>query len=159
MIYTVLSSPLGPLTAAAEGGALTGLWLEGQKYFAATLAPDACRQDDASLFQALARWLADYFDGGRAPCPLPLAPGGTPFQQRVWAALREIPYGTVVTYGDLARNLGSAPRAVGGAVGRNPLSIVIPCHRVVGGGGALTGYAGGIDRKRFLLTLEGFLRP
>lgn len=159
MIYAVLSSPLGPLTVAAEGGALTGLWLEGQKYFAAGLSPNACRQEDAPLFLALSHWLSGYFAGSREPCPLPLAPAGTPFQRQVWAALREIPYGTVVTYGDLARRLNSSPRAVGGAVGRNPLSIVIPCHRVVGSGGSLTGYAGGIDRKRFLLELEGYLQP
>ena len=159
MIYTVLPSPLGPLTAAAEEGALTGLWLEGQKYFAAGLSPAVCRRDDAPVFQALDRWLSDYFAGSKGPCPLPLSPKGSPFQLRVWAALREIPYGTVVTYGDLAQRLGSAPRAVGGAVGRNPISIVVPCHRVVGSGGQLTGYAGGIDRKRFLLELEGVLRP
>ena len=159
MIYTVLPSPLGPLTVSAEDDALTGLWLEGQKHFAATLAPDARRQDDAPVFAGLARWLSAYFAGSPDPCPLPLAPRGTAFQQRVWDALREIPRGTVVTYGDLARALDSSPRAVGGAVGRNPISIVIPCHRVVGSGGSLTGYAGGIDRKRFLLELEGALQP
>ena len=159
MIYTVLPSPLGPLTVSAEDDTLTGLWLEGQKYFAATLAPDACRQDNAPIFAALARWLSDYFAGSTALCPLPLAPRGTAFQRRIWDALREIPYGSAVTYGELAQQLGSAPRAVGGAVGRNPISIVIPCHRVVGSGGSLTGYAGGIDRKRFLLELEGVLQP
>ena len=159
MIVTQFSSPLGPLTAAAEDDALTGLWLAGQKHFAATLAPDALRQDDAPVFLALEQWLAAYFAGSREPCSLALAPKGTPFQRRVWDALREIPYGTVLTYGDLARQLGSSPRAVGGAVGRNPISIVIPCHRVLGGGGRLTGYAGGLDRKEFLLKLEGILQP
>ena len=157
MIFTQIPSPLGPLTAAAQNGALTGLWLEGQTYFGAGLRPDALREDGAPLFRFLGQWLADYFAGGREPCPLPLAPAGTPFQRQVFQALREIPYGTVVTYGDLARRLGSSPRAVGGAVGRNPLSIVIPCHRVVGSGGQLTGYAGGLGRKRFLLELEGAL--
>ena len=159
MTFTVLSSPLGPLTAAAEDDVLTGLWLEGQKYFAAGLSPDARRQDDAPVFLALERWLSDYFGGSAAPCPLPLSPKGTTFQRRVWQALMEIPYGTVVTYGSLARKLGSSPRAVGGAVGRNPISIAIPCHRVVGSGGSLTGYAGGVERKRALLELEGVLQP
>ena len=159
MIYTVLPSPLGPLTVSAEGDALTGLWLEGQKHFAATLAPDARRQDDAPVFAELDRWLSAYFAGNSDPCALELRPAGTAFQQRVWQALREIPRGTVVTYGDMARALASSPRAVGGAVGRNPISIVIPCHRVVGSGGSLTGYAGGLGRKRFLLELEGALQP
>ena len=146
--------PLGRLTLAAAGGCLAGLWLPGQKYYMAGAGEYVPGEDAAPL--PLARlWLEAYFAGER-PCPneLPLAPRGTAFQRRVWQALLDIPYGRTVTYGDLARQLGSSARAVGGAVGKNPISILIPCHRVVGSGGSLTGYSGGLDNKRFLLALE-----
>lgn len=160
MVYTQISSPLDPLTMAAENGAVTGLWMEGQKYFAAGLSPDAVFRDGDPVLMAAARWLDAYFGGeDPGPLPVPLAPGGTPFQQRVWTLLREIPRGTTVTYGELSARLGSSPRAVGSAVGRNPISILIPCHRVLGAGSAITGYAGGIERKRFLLELEGVTLP
>jgi methylated-DNA-[protein]-cysteine S-methyltransferase len=105
--------------------------------------------------------LAEYFAGQRRDFDLPLAPEGTEFQQRVWHRMTKIPYGKTMTYGDLARAIGSAPRAVGGACGRNPIAIILPCHRVIGGSGALTGYsgAGGINTKQFLLELEGALTP
>ena len=151
------SPDLGRLTLAADENGLVGLWMEGQKYFGAGLSPEA--EENAAhpaLLQA-ADWLGRYFAGER-PCPgsLPLAPRGTDFQQRVWAGLLGIGYGRTVTYGALARELGmpAAVRAVAGAVGRNPISILIPCHRVVGADGRLTGYAGGLERKRFLLELE-----
>ena len=157
---TTLPSPVGTLTLASDGEALTGLWLEGQKYFGAGLPDTAVRAAELPVFQAAEAWLAAYFSRSPLPALPPLAPRGTPFRQAVWQLLREIPYGTVTTYGALAqtlrdRGVSAAARAVGGAVGHNPISILIPCHRCVGSGGSLTGYAGGVARKRFLLELEG----
>ena len=157
---TTLPSPVGTLTLASDGEALTGLWLEGQKYFGAGLPATAVRAAELPVFQAAEAWLAAYFSRSPLPALPPLAPRGTPFRQAVWQLLREIPYGTVTTYGALAqtlrdRGVSAAAQAVGGAVGRNPISILIPCHRCVGSGGSLTGYAGGVARKRFLLELEG----
>ena len=154
-----LSSPMGPLHLAADGAALTGLWMEGQKYFAATLTG---REQTAQLpvFDEVRRWLEDYFSG-KIPGPLPpLAPRGSAFRQEVWKLLLEIPRGETTTYGALAerlrtRGMAASAQAVGGAVGHNPISILIPCHRVVGSDGSLTGYAGGLDKKRMLLDLEG----
>lgn len=160
MYITRLSSPVGVLLLAADGIALTGLWMEGQKYFAATLSKDAVEQPDLPVFRQTAQWLSAYFDGAPLPAMPPLAPQGSTFRQAVWNQLRKIPYGQVTTYGVLTRTLreqsiSAAPQAVGGAVGHNPISILIPCHRVVGADGSLTGYAGGVDKKRFLLELEG----
>ena len=156
---TTLPSPVGRLTLASDGEAITGLWLEGQKYFGAGLS-DTVQEKTLPVFAAAGAWLKAYFS--RAPLPPlpPLSPQGSPFRQAVWQLLREIPYGTVTTYGALAqtlrdRGVSAAARAVGGAVGHNPISILIPCHRCVGSGGSLTGYAGGVARKRFLLELEG----
>ena len=152
-------SPVGLLTLRAGEKGIPVLVLPEDKQAETLLAPPAtpCQREDAppALARA-ARWLDAYF-AGRAPDPsdLPLAPAGTPFQKTVWRALRDIPCGRTVTYGQLAEQLGTSPRAVGGAVGRNPISIVVPCHRVVGTDGSLTGYAGGIEAKRFLLALEG----
>lgn len=164
MIYTTrLDSPVGPLCLAAEGERLCGLWIEGQKYFGATLLGPTAPRPQLPVFEQAARWLADYFDG-RAPSPsqLPLAPVGSAFRQVVWSLLCEIPYGSLTTYGDLAvqaaARLGRSrlsAQAVGGAVGHNPISIIIPCHRVVGADGSLTGYAGGLAVKQKLLALEG----
>lgn len=151
---TKLPSPLGPLTLASEGKALTGLWLEGQKYFAAGLEPEAEEYPDLPVFRQTAAWLERYFTGREPSAPPPLAPQGSSFRQAVWKALLEIPYGQTSTYGELANKLHSSPRAVGGAVGHNPISILIPCHRILGSGGSLTGYAGGVERKQFLLELE-----
>ena len=157
MVYTLtLPSPLGDLTLASRGEALCGLWFNGQKYFAAGL-PAEREERDLPVFRETRRWLATYFSGAAPDFLPPLAPEGTPFRRRVWEALLTIPYGETVTYGELAQRLGTAPRAVGSAVGRNPVSILIPCHRVVGSGG-LTGYAGGLDRKRALLELERNMR-
>ena len=157
---TTLPSPVGTLTLASDGEALTGLWLEGQKYFSAGLPDTAARAAELPVFQAAEAWLAAYFSRSPLPALPPLAPRGTPFRQAVWQLLRGIPYGTVTTYGALAQKLrdrggSAAAQAVGGAVGHNPISILIPCHRCVGSGGSLTGYAGGVARKRFLLELEG----
>ena len=156
--YARIDSPLGPITMAGDGNALTGLWFDGQRYDRAGMAPDA-RNVPLPLFRETAEWLAGYF-AQNPPVQLPpLAPRGTDFQRRVWRALGELPWGTVCTYGELAARLGipRAARAVGAAVGRNPISLLIPCHRVLGTGGALTGYAGGLERKAWLLRHEGIL--
>ena len=154
-----LPSPLGLLTLAADGDALTGLWMEGQKYFCSCIPADV-KEKDLPVFHQAEAYLSAYFAGAPLPPLPPLSPAGTPFQRAVWALLTEIPRGHTRTYGELAaelrrRRLGGSPRAVGAAVGRNPISILIPCHRVVGADGSLTGYAGGMARKRFLLELEG----
>lgn len=155
--YTEFPSPLGALTVACDGEAITGLWLPGQKFFAAGLGA-AERQDTAAALMPARVFLARYF-AGEAPdaSDLRLRPEGTAFQRRVWEALRAIPCGKTTTYAALAAQLDTSPRAVGAAVGRNPISILIPCHRVLGAGGALTGYAGGLEAKKFLLELEGAL--
>ena len=152
------TSPLGELTLASDGERLVGLWLRGQKYFAATLEPGARVRDDLDVFCAARSWLESYFAGERpAPDALPLAPRGSAFRREVWRMLCRIPSGEYTTYGALARRLGPgmSAQAVGGAVGHNPISIIIPCHRVVGTGGSLTGYAGGLDKKIWLLRHEG----
>ena len=153
-------SPLGPITLAGEDGALTGLWFDGQKYFGAGL-PAGTPEGEPPVFRQVRAWLDRYFRGeDPGPAP-PLAPAGTAFQRAVWEVLREIPYGRTATYGQVAqaagRRLGrnTSPRAAGSVVGRNPISLLIPCHRVVGAGGSLTGYAGGLERKEALLKLEG----
>ncbi|MBQ7800935.1 MAG: methylated-DNA--[Oscillospiraceae bacterium] len=150
-------SPIGPLTLASDGTHLMGLWVKGQKYYGGVLAGKMVPAEDGSLFAAAEAWLEDYFAGKRPdPAALPLAPIGSEFRQRVWKLLLEIPYGQVMTYGEIAKRLdcGSA-QAIGGAVGHNPISIIIPCHRVVGSSGSLTGFAGGLDKKRWLLAHEG----
>jgi methylated-DNA-[protein]-cysteine S-methyltransferase len=151
-------SPLGTMLLAATDRGLAGLWFVGQRH-----GPDSSgwREDAAHpvLLQAAAQ-LADYFAGRRTQFDLPLdLQGGTPFQQSVWHELQAIPPGGTTSYAELSRRVGrpTAARAVGAAVGRNPVSIVVPCHRVLGTGGALTGYAGGLDRKTALLRLEGAL--
>jgi methylated-DNA-[protein]-cysteine S-methyltransferase len=149
-------TPLGTVRMAARGGALVGMWFDGQKYDAR--AGDDWREapDDPVLREA-ARQLDEYFAGERARFDLALAPDGTPFQQRVWRAVAEVPAGATTSYGEIARRLGcpTSVRAVGAAIGRNPLIVVVPCHRILGAGGALTGYAGGLERKVALLELEG----
>ena len=152
-------SPLGGMLLAADEVGLTGLWFEGQKYFADTL-PQEHVQRETPVLAETRRWLDVYFSGREPDFLPPLHPLGSPFRQAVWRLLLEIPYGTVTTYGALARTLrgqgiSAAAQAVGGAVGHNPISILIPCHRVVGSDGSLTGYAGGVANKQFLLELEG----
>jgi len=156
---TRMDSPLGPLCLASDGENVTGLWLEGQKYFASGLEAETAEQPCLPAFRQAADWLAAYFARRDLPPLPPLAPRGSPFRQAVWRALLQIPYGQTRTYGELAAALGSSPRAVGGAVGHNPISILIPCHRVVGADGSLTGYAGGTEKKRFLLELEHWSMP
>ena len=145
-------SPIGPLYLASDGNALTGLWLEGQNYF-----PDVSglgEPQNLPILQDVLEWLDCYFGKKSLPPLPPLAPEGSEFRQAVWKQLLKIPYGTTTTYKEIAQTLGTSPRAVGGAVGHNPISIFIPCHRVLGTGGGMTGYAGGLERKRFLLELE-----
>lgn len=163
MLYsTRYDSPLGTISMAADGQRLVGIWIEGQKYFAATVRADIPQKDDLPLFVQAKEWLDAYFSGKKpAISLLPLAPSGSDFRKSVWDMLCEIPYGEVTTYGEIARKLTTranksmSAQAVGGAVGHNPISIIIPCHRVVGTNGSLTGYAGGIDKKIALLRLEG----
>lgn len=149
-----IATPLGPVTAARSARGLSGLWFDGQKHHPGTLAVP---EDDGSdpVLAGTEAALAAYFAGRQASLP-PLDPAGTAFQREVWQALLEIAPGASDTYGHLATRLGhpSAARALGAAVGRNPISILIPCHRVVGADGALTGYAGGLERKTALLALE-----
>lgn len=159
----VCLTPLGEVTLSGDGEALTGLWFRDQKYFGSTLSGGE-EEKPLPLFARTEEWLSLYFSGRDPGFLPPLRPRGTPFRRRVWELLQRIPYGQTVTYGDLARQLAretggpSSPRAVGGAVGRNPISLLIPCHRVLGAGGSLTGYAGGVERKLRLLELEGIDR-
>ena len=155
MEYTYhYTSPLGGITLASDGEALTGLWFDGQKYFADTL--DAEYAEKAlPLFGETAKWLDLYFAGIVPDFTPKLSPRGTGFRRRVWDVLLTIPYGHTMTYGEIANALGCrSAQAIGGAVGHNPISLIIPCHRVVGADGSLTGYAGGVDKKRSLLELE-----
>lgn len=156
--HTVIESPVGPLTLVAEAGALVGLYMDLQRHRPADdqLGETELRGRQADPFKATADQLDAYFAGALTRFTVPLAPRGSEFQQRVWAALLEIPYGETETYGELSTRIGSpgAARAVGLANGKNPIGIVIPCHRVVGSTGNLTGYDGGLDRKRALLDLE-----
>jgi methylated-DNA-[protein]-cysteine S-methyltransferase len=153
----VIDTPLGPLTALAGEAGLMGLWFAGQRHGPGELA--VARDDDQPWIAQARAELAEYFAGRRRHFDVPLAPQGTPFQEAVWRRLCAIACGQTTSYGRLARELGSpaASRAVGAAVGRNPVSVIVPCHRVVGEAGGLTGYAGGLPRKRALLELEGAL--
>jgi methylated-DNA-[protein]-cysteine S-methyltransferase len=155
---TLIDTPLGEMLAISHDDALTGLWFLGQKYFPNEWQ-SLPQRDEAGLFTGLRRELAEYFQGRRATFSIPLAPVGSPYRRKVWALLQAIPLGSTTTYGMLARMMTdseppTSARAVGGAVGHNPISILIPCHRVVGAGGKLTGYAGGVERKKSLLDLE-----
>lgn len=158
MIYTcIIDTPIGAVRAAAENNAVIRLdFIEQQRF-----APDTTGwidKPEEPVLEHVRKWLAMYFSGALPPPPPPLNPCGTAFRRTVWDLLSRIPYGTTTSYGALARSLGNAggfsARAVGGAVGRNPISIIIPCHRVMGADGSLTGYAGGLHRKQALLTLE-----
>ena len=162
--YTMhYDSPIGGLVLAATQSHLIGLWMEGQKYFAVTLPQEHVHNTPVPPLVQTAAWLDAYFAGERPGIDaLPLAPIGGEFRQQVWQILCEIPYGALMTYGQIAQELkkragrqSMSAQAVGGAVGHNPISIIIPCHRVVGSNGSLTGYAGGIDKKRWLLEHEG----
>ena len=161
MIYTcTYKSMLGDILLASDETGLTGLWFEGQKYFANTLPEEHISQETEILAEAK-KWLDIYFAGKEPKFTPPLHPNGSAFRQAVWKILLQIPYGQTITYGEIARQLAKmqnvphmSAQAVGGAVGHNEISIIIPCHRVVGTKGSLTGYAGGIDKKIALLNLE-----
>lgn len=164
MAYTMrYQSMLGPIMLASDGDSLIGLWMEGQKYYGGAVAEKFTERETLPVFTASRKWLDAYFEGKQPPISdIPLAPRGGEFRQAVWDLLREIPYGEYTTYGEIARRVAArlkkdsmSSQAVGGAVGHNPISIIIPCHRVVGTNGSLTGYAGGIDKKIKLLELEG----
>ncbi|MDQ0029784.1 methylated-DNA--[protein]-cysteine S-methyltransferase [Arthrobacter bambusae] len=154
--HTTIASPLGQLTLTARDELLTGIFFEGHWHMPPPEFFGGAVPAGDSLFQQAAVELGEYLAGERTVFGVPFKASGNPFQQRVWARLEQIPYGNTVSYGDLATELGdrNLSQAVGSAVGRNPLSIIIPCHRVVGRDGKLTGYAGGLDNKRFLLELE-----
>ncbi len=161
MIYTCkYKSPIGNILLAADEIGLTGLWFEGQKHFANTLSDEHILQETKILTEAK-KWLDIYFSGKEPEFTPPLNPEGTEFRHNVWQILLQIPYGQTITYGEIARKVAEmkntsymSAQAVGGAVGHNEISVIIPCHRVVGTNGSLTGYAGGIDKKIALLELE-----
>lgn len=161
MYYTTsYLSTLGDIILASDGNNLTGLWFNGQKYFAATL-PAEKQEATLPVFEYTRKWLDCYFAGKNPGFTPPLHPAGSPFRLAVWKILMQIPYGKIITYKDIAEEVARqqhiptmSSQAVGGAVSHNPISIIIPCHRVVGCNGSLTGYAGGISRKQQLLSLE-----
>ena len=153
MHSALLPSPIGPLYVEADEHGLTKLFTDGHRADAAKY-PRGEEVGDAGPFADVARQLGEYFAGERTTFDLPLSIHGTDFEQRVWNGLLRIPYGETLSYGELAREVGGSPRAVGRANGRNQISIVIPCHRVIGANGSLTGYGGGLDAKRSLLDLE-----
>ncbi|MEU4225859.1 methylated-DNA--[protein]-cysteine S-methyltransferase [Nonomuraea sp. NPDC026600] len=151
--HTVVDSPVGPLTLVAVGGTLAGLYMRRQRH---RPPQETFGDPDPEPFTEVANQLQAYFDGRRTVFELPMVFAGTPFQQRVWSALRDIPYGETITYGQLADRIGqpTAARAVGLANGKNPIGIIVPCHRVIGSTGDLTGYGGGLATKQHLLSFE-----
>lgn len=151
---------MGGITIASDGDSVTGLWFDGQRFFADTLSPEH-EERALPVFDLTRKWLDVYFSGKNPDFMPPVSLNGTPFQMQVWEILKTIPYGTTITYRDIAKEIervrgiaSMSSQAVGGAVGRNPVSIIVPCHRVVGSNGSLTGYAGGIDTKIALLRAE-----
>jgi len=156
-LNAVVDSPVGPLTLVAADGVLAGLYMTDQRHRPpGEVLGEPAEDPDGQPFAAASRQLREYFNGERTEFDLELALDGTTFQRRVWTALQNIPYGQTISYGQLADQIGqpSASRAVGLANGKNPIGIIVPCHRVVGADGSLTGYGGGIERKRFLLAHE-----
>lgn len=154
LYYSYVTSPLGTICLREAENALTGLHFIGQRFFPAL--PDDSLKCETILLRECRIWLEDYFNGRKPSSPdFSIAPEGSLFRQKVWNELLKIPYGSTVSYGHIAKSVESSPRAVGGAVGHNPVSILIPCHRVIPAGGSLGNYAAGEKRKRFLLSLEG----
>jgi methylated-DNA-[protein]-cysteine S-methyltransferase len=153
MLYTTLDSPIGELLLLGDKQALHGLYMQKGRT-ATAIRPEWVRDDEA--FADIREQLEEYFAGRRATFDVPLEMAGSPFQRRVWRALQDIPYGETISYGELARRVGApaTPRNVGAANGRNPVSVIVPCHRVIGADGSLVGYGGGLERKRTLLELE-----
>ena len=161
-----LTSPLGNITLTADDLGLTGLWFDDQKYFGRTLSPDARETPDLPFFRLAAQWLDCFFAGHDPGFTPPLHMKTTPFRKRVWTLLLDIPWGQTRSYGQIAAAVASAygiprvsPRAVGGAAAHNDICLIVPCHRVLAASGALTGYAGGLDRKARLLALEAASPP
>ena len=164
MVFTMrYDSPIGGLLLAEKDGALVGVWMEGQKYFLGSLKEEMQENPNSPMLRQAGQWLDCYFGGEKPEIgQLKLTPIGSEFRKAVWKILCEIPYGSVTTYGEISKKIAvgrglerMSAQAVGGAVGHNPISIIIPCHRVVGTNGSLTGYAGGLQKKIALLTLEG----
>lgn len=163
LFQSFCSSPLGEITLVAHDSALVCLWIDGQEHYAHSFPLVQASIQETPVLTQTKSWLNAYFRGENPdPHRLPLDPSGSEFQLAVWRILATIPYGTLTTYGAIAKQAARefhkpkmSAQAVGGAVGRNPISIIVPCHRVVGASGKLTGYAGGLDKKRFLLQLEG----
>jgi methylated-DNA-[protein]-cysteine S-methyltransferase len=153
---TDYSSPLGEMLLVSDGEAICGLWFYNQKYFKSTIDDELIENNELDIFKKAIKWLDDYFNGLNPVINFKLKPQGTEFRINVWKVLSEIPYGKTMTYGEIASQISPtmSAQAVGGAVGANPISIMIPCHRVIGVDGKLTGYAGGIERKIELLKLE-----
>lgn len=153
---TDYDSPLGEMIIASDGEAVCGVWFKGQRHFNSSIT-DKMRDDDLAIFKKVKIWFDSYFRGENPEIDFELKPEGSEFRQKVWKMLSEIPYGETVTYGEIALEISPtmSAQAVGGAVGHNPIAILIPCHRVIGSNGKLTGYAGGLDRKIELLKLEG----
>ena len=153
--YDFYASPHGQMLLVADGEGLCGVYFDGQKYHP-QVAPEWRRDVRHAPLRQAQRELAEYFGGERKRFEIALAPAGTPFQRTVWKAISTVSFGKTITYGELARSAGymGSARAAGAATGRNPISIIVPCHRIVGSNGSLTGYAGGLDRKRALLALE-----
>lgn len=152
-------SPIGKLIMASDSQRLTGLWIENQKYFGSTLQEDVC-QKELKIFQETAQWLTEYFTGKMPDFTPELKVSGSSFRQRIWEILRAIPYGQTTSYGKIAKQIEqesgkrASAQAVGGAIGHNPIMLITPCHRVIGSDGSMTGYAGGIDKKIWLLEHE-----
>ena len=163
MIYiSTYSSPIGDILLASNNNKLIGLWFKNQKYYMNSIKEEVEEKNDEETLMKAKKWLDRYFKGEKPSIKeLPLNPDGTEFRKKVWQILCEIPYGSTITYKEIALKLAKekglkslSAQAVGGAVGHNPISIIIPCHRVVGSNGKLTGYAGGLDKKEYLLKLE-----
>ena len=163
MYKSIYNSPLGPITLVSDGENLIGLYLEGQVHFEQTIKDEVITRDDLSVFMLINNWLDKYFAGEVMEIGnLPLRLEGSPFRKSGWHILSKIPYGKLITYGDIAKEMAlltgkerMSAQAVGNAVGHNPISIIVPCHRVIGTDGKLTGYAGGLDLKIKLLEIEG----
>lgn len=163
MFFTKYNSPIGKIIITSNGKSLCGVYFEGQKYFLYSIKTPPIENDDLDIFKITQNWLDRYFAKEKPKISeLPILAEGTNFRKLIWEILLEIPYGTTITYGEIAKIAAKklnkqriSAQAVGGAIGHNPISIIIPCHRVIGADGKLTGYAGGIDKKLELLTLEG----
>lgn len=153
---TDYSSPIGEMLIVSDGEAICGVWFYGQKYFKSTIDEEPVINDDLAIFKQVKQWFDDYFNGLNPEIDFEIRLQGSEFRQKVWKILTEIPYGESITYGEIASRISPemSAQAVGGAVGHNPISVIVPCHRVVGANGKITGYAAGIDRKLELLRLE-----